>query len=384
MKDFKYLYFLNKADGLGAVRIRKLIETYSNAENVFELTRSEIISNDGLSHKIADSLIDTKKNFDILEKEYSALLNKIEKAQISVVTIEDEDYPELLKKIYDSPVILYYKGVLKNNSLKETLRNSIGIVGTRKPTDYGRHTSEMFARELSEMGINVISGFARGVDSIAHKAVLSDKNAEGITAAVFGNGVDVIYPPENKKLYSQMIERGLVISEYEISSFPDSANFPKRNRVISGLSMGVIIIESGDEGGALITARCALDQSREVFAVPGYITSKYSSGTNRLIKEGLAKLVQNTDDILCELKGIVQNFPISNNGNPKIVKKEMPELSGNEKIIFEMLFSNNDAVHIDAISENTGLNISDCLITLLNLEFKGNVRQLPGKRFQTV
>lgn len=387
MTDFKYLYFLTKVDGLGAIRIKKLLETYGNAKNVFDLTAQEIIKNEGLSHKTAESIVSSKSSFDIYEKEYLLLLEMLDKKDISVVTIEDKDYPVILSKIYDPPVFLYYRGKLQEGkSFNDTLLNSIGIVGTRKPTDYGKNISEMFAKELSSLGINIISGFARGVDTAVHKAVIDNKDAKGITAAIFGNGVDVIYPPENKKLYDKMLENGLLISEYDISANPDSGNFPKRNRIISGLSLGVIIIESGEEGGALITARCALDQSREVFAVPGYITSKYSTGTNRLIKNGQAKLVQNVDDVLEEISMLLENISLKSNGQSKFSAKfserELPNLKGNEKLIFDTILNSNEPVHIDAISENTGLNISDCLITLLNLEFKGNVNQLPGKRFQ--
>jgi len=383
MVDFKDLYFLNKVEGLGAIRIKKLLETYGKAKNVFDLTVQDIIKNEGFSNKTAESIVHSRKNFDNYEQGYSQLLEKLDKKDIKVITIEDEAYPKLLSKIYDPPVILYYKGKLKNDNFNGTLVNSIGIVGTRTPSDYGKNVSEMFAKELSSLGINVISGFARGVDTAVHKAVLNNENAKGITAGVFGNGVDVIYPSENKNLYDKMLEKGLMISEYDVSAIPDSVNFPKRNRIISGLSLGVIIIESGEEGGALITARCALDQSREVFAVPGYITSKYSIGTNRLIKNGHAKLVQNVDDVLEEISIKLENITLKNeNGRMSVSEKQIPNLKGNEKIVYDSLSNNNEPVHIDEISELTGLNISDCLITLLNLEFKGNVDQLPGKRFR--
>lgn len=336
MIDFKYLYFLNKVEGLGTIRIKRLLETYGKAQNVFDLTVQDIIKIDGISHKTAESIVNFRKNFDNYEREYSKLSETMAKKDINAITIENENYPWLLSKIYDPPVILYYKGILKNNNFNETLINSVGIVGTRKPSDYGRNMSEMFARELSSIGINVISGFARGVDTSVHKAVLTNENAKGITAAVFGNGVDVIYPPENKKLYESILEKGLVISEYDVSAIPDSVNFPKRNRIISGLSLGVIIVESAEEGGALITARCALDQSREVFAVPGYITSKYSTGTNRLIKNGHAKLVQNVDDVLEEITMKLENITLkSENGHLKISNKDIPDFKGNEKLVFE-------------------------------------------------
>jgi DNA processing protein len=242
----------------------------------------------------------------------------------------------------------------------------------------------MFAAELSTIGISVISGFARGIDTAAHKAVLSNANSTAITAAVFGCGVDVIYPPENKKLYEEMVNSGLLISEYELSAIPDAMNFPKRNRIISGLSLGTIVIESDIDGGALITARTALDQSREVFAVPGYVTSRLSRGTNALIKNSQAKLVENIDDVLEEISNKLQNSSNSlwRNGSSAVHLKVKPELIGNEKLIYETLLKDSGPLHIDAISEISGLNISDSLVTLLNLEFKSCVEQLPGKRFK--
>jgi DNA processing protein len=193
--------------------------------------------------------------------------------------------------------------------------------------------------------------------------------------------VDVVYPPENKKLYEEMCAHGALISEYEPGTKPDAMNFPRRNRIISGLSRGIIVIESGKDGGALITARCALDQGREVFAVPGYVTSKMSEGANYLIKTSQAKLVENIDDVLAEFG--MGKYAV-NRKSTEQVAMFFPELSGNEKTIFDVLLSSADPLHIDAISEQTQLNISDSLVTLLNLEFKGIVSQLPGKRFSIV
>ncbi|RPI17075.1 MAG: DNA-protecting protein DprA [Ignavibacteriae bacterium] len=377
MDDFKYIYFLTKAEGLGAVRTKKLIDVFKDPEIIFKASYNELVNVDGISHNIAKAIRRQYANTDKLESDFELLLKKIDKLNIRVSVYTDKDYPNLLKKIYDPPVILYYKGCA-NDGLNNALANGIGIVGTRTPSEYGKKISAVFAEELSSIGVTVISGFARGIDTIAHKAVLSNNKRKSSTAAVFGNGVDVVYPPENRKLYDSMCEEGLVISECDISAKPDSVNFPRRNRIISGLSYGILIVESGKEGGALITARCALDQSREVFAVPGDINSKVSRGTNELIKNGLAKLVNNIDDILEELHGKMRNI----NGE-KIVENRVTagDLKGNEKILFEIISNNNDAMHIDAISEKTGFNISDCLVLLLNLEFKGYIKQLPGKIF---
>ena len=213
------------------------------------------------------------------------------------------------------------------------------------------------------------------MDTISHKAVLSNKKSKAITAAVFGCGIDVVYPPENKKIYDEMIENGLLLSEYEISAIPDGVNFPKRNRIISGLSYGIIVIESDVDGGAMITARTALDQSREVFAVPGYITSKHSHGTNSLIKTGQAKLVENIDDILDEISNRLVNINVNSTGSQK--EPVILDLKGNEKLIYDSIFDKSEPIHIDSISELTGLNISDSLVTLLNLEFKGCIQAAP-------
>lgn len=379
MNDLKHLYFLTKIEGLGSVRIRRLIEKFGSAENIFGTSAREISSVENISSKTAEFILASFREFNGIEDEYNRLAERAEKLNIRIIALSDDDYPELLKKIYDPPVMLYVRG----NYKKGILNNSIGIVGTRKPTDYGRKMAEQFAAELSSAGIAVVSGFARGIDTMAHRAVLANTAANAITAGVFGCGVDVVYPPENRTLYAEMLERGLLISEYEISAPPDAVNFPKRNRIVSGLTLGTIVIESDIDGGALITARTALDQSREVFAVPGYITSKYSSGTNALIKNSQAKLVESIDDVLVEITSGIESAELNLfSAAAAAPKKPSPQLSGNEKVIYDLISGENEPVHIDVISEKTGLNISDSLVTLLNLEFKGCVDQLAGKRFK--
>ncbi len=379
MDSLRFIYYLLNAEGLGTVRIKKLIDVFKDPEIIFKASYNELVNVEGISHSTAKGIRKCYSEEENLCAKYEALLEKMNKKNIRAVTYMDKGYPYLLKKIYDPPVILYYKGAVENDNLNDSVTNSIGIVGTRTPTAYGKKISENFAAELSSIGITVVSGFARGIDTIAHKAVLSNEARKASTAAVFGNGIDVIYPPENKKLYSVMEQEGVMLSECELGAKPDSANFPRRNRIISGLSYGILIIESGKEGGALITARCALDQSREVFAVPGDINSKFSKGTNELIKNGLAKLVNNTDDILEELQGKLKNVVSGGEVTVKAITSD--GLFGNEKSLFEILASSKDSMHIDTISEKSGFNISDCLVLLLNLEFKGYVKQLPGKMF---
>jgi DNA processing protein len=238
------------------------------------------------------------------------------------------------------------------------------------PTSYGRIQAEKLASELIEQNITVTSGLARGIDSIAHRAALK-KN--GRTIAVTGSGLDVIYPPENKKLFDEIAEKGVVVSEYKLGTKPDAQNFPKRNRIISGLSLGSIIVETGITGGAMQTASYALDQNREVFAVPGNIGVRQSEGTNLLIQKGEAKLIRNAEDALVELE--LKLKPILG----KNIPKDNIELNLFEEKIVASL--NNEPMQIDRIAISTSLTTSDCLVHLLSLEFKGMVKQLPGKMF---
>lgn len=378
MNELKHLLFLTQIEGLGAIRTKRLIDKFGSAENVFNTAPAELAEIENISDKTAMLILNSYSGFKQFDDTFDEYISKADKLNISILPLSSPEYPDLLKRIYDPPVLLYLRG----KQSPDKLINSIGIVGTRKPTDYGKKMAEKFAEELSSAGIAVVSGFARGVDTYAHKAVLKNKNASAITAAVFGCGVDMIYPPENKALYDEMLEKGLLISEYEISAFPDAVNFPKRNRIISGLSFGTVVIESDIDGGALITARTALDQSREVFAVPGYITSKVSHGTNALIKNGQAKLVENLDDILVEISNKLVGLKLNSVNGNSISVNEVPDLNGNEKLVYDTFLMNLEPIHIDLISEKSGLNISDSLVTLLNMEFKGIVEQLPGKRFK--
>jgi DNA processing protein len=226
---------------------------------------------------------------------------------------------------------------------------------------------------LSLLGITVVSGLARGIDTTAHSATLK---SGGRTIAVIGSGLDVPYPPENKKLLDQIADTGVVVSEFPMGAKPDAPNFPRRNRIISGLSLGTVIIESAEDGGAMITASTALDQNREVFAIPGNINDKRSSGPNKLIQEGRAKLVQNVDDILAELNVKLEK------GSAKKEERPAIQLTIFEQKIYDIL--GTDPTHIDDIAEAADSSTSDVLVTLLSLEFKGLIKQLPGKMFMTM
>lgn len=371
LREIKYLYFLSRLDRIGNIKIASLVKLFKSAEAVFNadllsIKNTEILTINNL--KNFENVRKSRASVETLEKEFSILLADCEKKNIKITTFLNDDYPKNLKLIYDAPVLLYYRGSLSPNDVY-----SIGIVGTRTPSDYGRQTCEHFSQEFSKLNIPLMSGMAKGVDSICHKTACKFGN---INYAILGCGVDVIYPPENKKLYDEVAEIGAVVSEFPPGTFPDKPNFPKRNRIISGISVGTIIIESNAKGGALITAGFAIDQNREVFAVPGHLSSKQSDGTNTLIKKGTAKLVMNADDVLVELESKMKNFV---KAKYKEEKKVLPNLSKSETVIYNLL--GFEPMHIDKIYEGTGFNISSCLVELLSLEFKGIVRQLPGKYF---
>ncbi|HRE41155.1 MAG TPA: DNA-processing protein DprA [Ignavibacteria bacterium] len=371
LENLKYLYFLNAVKLLGNVRICNIINRIDSIDKLFSLSIKELINIDGISEKIANEILKAQKNLNEINDSLSRLLEICEKGEIKIVTILDDNFPKNLKNIYDTPVYLFYKG-----SLSQEDEKSIGIVGTRNPSEYGNFICSKITSDLVKYNLMIISGMALGIDSVAHKKCIQNGNK---TYAVLGCGVDFVYPRGSKKLYDAIIENGAVISEYLPGTEPDKINFPKRNRIISGISLGTVIVESGLKGGSLITAEYALDQNRELFAIPGNITSKESFGTNELIKKGFAKLVTNVDDILIELDSKL-NIEINKKTNvTDKVDFDLNNLTSYELTIYKLL--SNEPVHIDKINENSGLSISDCLVNLLTLEFKGIVKQLPGKYF---
>ena len=368
-ENLKYLYFLTKVKNLGNVRIRRLISVFESPKECFEAPLSEFRKIDGFDIGIISDLSRIKDEQNLYEDEFIKIIERCDTENVKMVSILDEDYPVNLRTIFDAPVLLYYKG-----SLNENDKYSLSVVGTRVPTEYGKIICKQLVEGISELGIPIISGMATGIDTVAHMTALDCGN---ITYAVLGSGLDVVYPPENVKLYEKITQSGAVISELDFGSIPDRVNFPRRNRIICGISLGTLVVESGAKGGSLITAQLALDQNREVFAVPGYANSKKSSGTNELIKRGYAKMVTNVDDILSELEYKVA--PLVR--KPKDDMNE--ELIRNLNIIEKQIYVKLDyqPMNIDAINMETGLPVSDCLVNLLSLELKGLVRQIPGKNF---
>ena len=284
MEDREYLIALNMVEGLGSIRITKLLNGFNSAEDIFRSGESRLQSIAGIGRELSLRI----RSFNIKALKEELELSK--KENIKIISILDEDYPEDLKNIPDAPIILYVKGVLDNSGL------NIAVIGSRKASSYGLLTAERLSGQLASLGVTIISGMARGIDSAAHKGALK---AGGRTVAVLGSGLLNIYPPENVELAKQITGNGAVISEFPLKTSPLRENFPRRNRIISGLSKGVIVVEAALRSGALITADLALDQGRDVFAVPGEVGSPTSCGTNYLIKQG-AKLVDSAEDILEE------------------------------------------------------------------------------------
>jgi DNA processing protein len=346
---------------LGNITYKRLIEKFGNPENVFKANLNDLIMVEGLSKKTAYKIINRAWEGNP-EKE----LTLIKKNNFSLITMSDKSYPNDLREIHDPPPLLYMKG--NELPLDKTM---IAVIGSRRPSQYGLKIAEEICINLSKNNIAVVSGMAIGIDSASHWGSL---RGGGPTVAVLGSGIDVIYPQSNRKLYNLIAENGSVITEFPLGTPPEGKNFPVRNRIISGLSRGVVVIEASSKSGTMITASLALEQGREVFAVPGSIESFKSVGTHFLIKQG-AKLIENANDILEEL-GLMSRNPNVIGNNTKIT---LPLMSDNEKEVYDIL--GNYPVHIDQIVRYSKIEPGRISGLLTELELKGIIKQLPGKMF---
>lgn len=355
MKNIAYLLALHSINGFGPIRLKAALDYFQDPKTAWEANFKEFLQI-GIPKKVVDLLMETRKKLD--PERY---LESIQKSHIKWLTVYDENYPRFLKEIYDPPTVLYYKGeVLAEDNL------AVAIVGTRKITSYGRLVTEKFAQGLVEAGITVISGLARGVDSQAHRTTV--KNL-GRTLAVLGGGLKNIFPYENTKLAEEIAGGfGAVISEFSPDEPSLPGNFPARNRIISGLSRAVLVTEAAEDSGSLITAKCALEQGRDVFAVPGPITSDLSFGPSALIKQG-AKLVTSVEDILEELG--IKKGQKSKGKNQKEIK-----LSEVEGKILEFL--RNENKYIDDVCRELRLSSAQVSASLIKLEILGLVKNLGG------
>lgn len=353
------LIWLNSLN-IGNQNIEKIISQVDDIRDIWYMTDSVINRFKNISSKNKEAII-KNRNEDYLKK----VLYILEEQNIEVVTIYDENYPKSLKNIYNKPLVLYIKG-----KILEEDEFAIAVVGSRKATSYGKWATEKFVKELVNLDITIVSGLATGIDSIAHKTALE---YNGRTIAVLGNGLDIVYPNKNKELYKEIAKNGALITEYFCGVAPLPYNFPQRNRIISGLSLGVIIVEAKGKSGSLITAQHALEQGKEVFAVPGNINSIFSEGTNRLIKDG-AKLIMDVEDIIEELYQLQDRL--------NRVKKEnidYSNLSELEISIVELI--KEGPMHCDTIAMKTGMNIKEVNSILTILELKGIIKEIGGGIF---
>ncbi|MFH0790362.1 MAG: DNA-processing protein DprA [Candidatus Omnitrophota bacterium] len=355
---------------IGARRGRKLLERFKTPKAVLEASLEDISEVENVGRDTAGKIIDSRKKIDI-----SRQIKLIEKNNVTLVPLGSESYPASLKTIFDPPLVLFVKGEILTQDYF-----SIGIVGTRMASFYGRTMAEKLSRELVERGFTIVSGGARGIDTFSHQAALKTK---GRTLAVLGCGVDITYPPENKKLFEEISEKGAVVSEFPLSAPPDRRNFPMRNRIISGLSLGVVVIEAPMKSGALITVTHAIDQGREVFSVPGKADSFVSKGTNQLLREG-AKLVENADDIIEELEPVLKSkIEEFRAGQPEPAEKKQssikPRLSEEEARVYN-LFS-GDPLEFNDIIAKSHLSVGIVSSVLTMLELKKLIKQSSGKIF---
>lgn len=359
--------------GLGPTKARRVIEFFGSVQALFRASLTELEAA-GLRAVSAQSL-GTGRSMELAQDE----VGKVAAADARIVSLDDPGYPTQLKQIYDPPLILYVRG--NEASISQP---GIALVGTRHPTPYGSGMAERLACDLAARGLVIFSGMARGIDTAGHRGAIA---AKGKTVAVWGTGVDVVYPKENTRLVEQILALGgAIISEFPMGTFPAPQNFPIRNRIISGISLGVLVVEAAEYSGTRITARCALEQNREVFAVPGNVTNKGSWTPNTLIKQG-AKLVATWEDIWEELPTEVRLTlqPEAGSESPEGQTASLfgeTELSPHEKKIFALLKA-DESTHIDDIVERLepALSSSEIFAALFELELAGKVKQLPGKNF---
>lgn len=366
-KDKKYWLALSSFSGIGPLRFKSLFNYFGSAKRAWNANESELIKS-GLGKKLTDQFLSFRNKFAI-----DLCLSALDKKGIGLMTLLDKNYPRLLKEINDPPFVLYYLGDI--GTINE-FDKCIAVVGTRKMTSYGKEAAERVVSGLTNAGYTIVSGMAYGIDAVAHRIAIK---TDGKTIAVFGGGVDHVYPVSNTTLYFQIVKKGgLVLSEYPPGFRPSKNTFPQRNRIISGLSLGVVVIEGAKRSGTLITARHAAEQGRDVFAVPGPITSRNSSATSYLIKQG-AKLVEKAEDILEEIdvNTKYQKTDISSGklrAGKNTDKDSNSQLSKEEKIILNLLEKEN--LHFDDIVRRSGIEAKKLGGILGFMEVNGLVRSL--------
>lgn len=374
---------LNLVKGIGRNRFRTLVCYFGNPQNIFSASIKEIVSIPGFDEKTASIVLDEAPNIDITQQ-----IELVEKYRVELITLNDPMYPQILKNSCYAPPLLFAKG----NFVKED-NFSIAIVGTRQTTQYGRFVCERLCTDFSKMGITVVSGMAQGIDSIAHKAAI--KNG-GRTIAVLGNGLDICYPAGNVQLMQEIIENGVIFSEYPMGTTPEKGNFPVRNSIIAGLSLGVVIVEAPEQSGSLITAACALEDNKHVYAVPGDINRKNSEGTNALIKQG-AMLITSAYDVIEDLSHLLRALVSDSTLSESIEKKNNVDkknianfstsdnfLSDEERVIFEIIRLQPGGFNEIRAAASPKISIGKLSALLVSLEVKGVITQLPGGIYSAI
>lgn len=362
MNSHEALVALNMVDRVGPVRVRTLLEQFGEPEAILRASKRELLRVEGIGEDTAEAISSWEKTIDL-----PAELQRIKEYGCHILIPSDEAYPELLKQIYDPPLALYVKGQLLPKD-----KNSIAMVGSRLTTHYGLETARKLAYQLAYLGVTVVSGGARGIDTAAHQGVLS---AKGRTVAVLGTGINIVFPPENLKLFENIAAHGAVVTQFPFNRKADKQSFPIRNRIVAGMTLGTVVVEANLTSGALITANMAADYGRQVYAVPGRIDSPRSKGCHQLIKNG-AKLCEGAEDILSELEYLFPKAPIL----PGVGTETSPlavSLSPAEQAVYACL--EQGEMTIDEIIQLSGLPSSRVSVALLGMEMKRLVQQLPGK-----
>jgi DNA processing protein len=359
-------FVLKNVPGIGDLLFKRLIDRFNSPELVLEATQEDLVEVEGITPRLV-AAIKQRKIGDSVKKDLDLVMQK----RYKIVTMTNTEYPPLLLQIPDPPPFLYVFGRL-NGSIR-----NIAVVGSRNATRYGISTTRRLCHDLVKLKMTIASGMAVGIDSAAHEGALMGK---GSTIAVLGSGLERVYPEQNRKLFHQIAENGAVISEFPLKTEPDAHNFPRRNRIISGMSLGTVVVEATKRSGSLITARLAAEQNREVFAVPGSIQSFKSTGTHTLIKQG-AKLVEHAQDIMEELSHMIKT-PVGKNNPADNKIKKISRLSPDERLVFESL--EPYPVHIDDIDRKLSIEAGRLSSILLQLELKGIAQQSPGKLFSKI
>lgn len=364
MDNREALVALNLIEGIGPVRVRALLEHFGEASAVLGASRQQLLQVRGIGQEMAEAMANWEKTIHL-----DAELKRIADFGCRVVALQDEEYPALLRQIYDPPPVLYVKGQMLPKD-----KNAVALVGSRMTTHYGIETARKLGYQLAYLGVTVVSGGARGIDSAAHQGALA---AKGRTIAVLGTGINLVTPPENARLFEEIAANGAVVTQFPFNRPGDTQSFPIRNRLVAGMTLGTVVVEANLTSGALITANFANEYGRQVFAVPGRIDSPRSKGCHDLIKKG-AKLCEGVEDILSEFEYL---FPASNKPPSAAETGVLPalELGENEQKVYDTL--SNEEINIDDAIRKSGLPSSAVSVALLSLEMKRLIRQLPGKLF---